>query len=240
MLVKRLHESLGRLENFEVETAFNGMGDASARPSASSLSRTMRVRLVAEEGQDIPKQVSTLSITIQAIAPMQALHDYLRPRIADGSFGSNMSSMFAAYASGMPIPRSGSGATSRILAALSGPGGLLGRGGESSTPLIASSAPESSSRLDVLPPPVDESTPTAKVQRRRSARISGLALHDTAEPPAETSGTALSSSAPEPSILPAVPLDMEFDDEGYTDDEDYDADVSCNVWCSIDAAGLRG
>ncbi len=225
MLVKRLHESLGRLESFEVETAFNGVSD-SMRPSSSSLSRTMRIRLQAEDGQDIPKQVAALSITIQAIAPMQALHDYLRPRIADGSFGSSLSSMFAASFSGMPIPRGGSGAASRILSALAAVPGS-GQGRDASLH-IASSAPETSSILNMpVPGTADPTTPSSKPQRRRSARISGQGVKDAATaPPAEPSaGLMLSSSAPEPSILPPMPMDMDFDDEGYTDEE-YDAEVS--------------
>lgn len=227
MLVKRLHESLGRLESFEVETAFNGVGD-SMRPSSSSLSRTIRIRLQAEEGQDIPRHVSALSITIQAIAPMQALHDYLRPRIADGNFGSSLSNIFAAYASGMPIPRAGSGAASRILSALAGPGGDAGGSGEPLGAPIASSAPDSSSRLDMLPPagaePEDQSP---KPQRRRSARLSGQGVTDPSAAAAvdPSNGPTLSSSAPERSILPAMPMDMDFDDDDYSDEE-YDAEVS--------------
>ncbi|KIR29913.1 E3 ubiquitin-protein ligase TRIP12 [Cryptococcus deuterogattii 99/473] len=57
ILVKRLHESLGRLENFDVETAFGGGSDPS-RPSTSSVHRTMRIRLMADEGEDIPKSVT--------------------------------------------------------------------------------------------------------------------------------------------------------------------------------------
>ncbi|KAK4687050.1 E3 ubiquitin-protein ligase TRIP12, partial [Tremellales sp. Uapishka_1] len=230
MLVKRLHESLGRLENFEVETAFSGISD-SGRPSSSSLGKSLRIRLQAEEGQDIPKTVSSLSVTIQAIAPMQALHDYLRPRVADANYmsGSGLSSMFAAYAGGMAIPRP-TGAASRILSALGS------THPDPSLDPVASSAPESSSRLN-LPAPVNPAagaTPktSPKVQRRRSARISGQGLADAQPatpvamptPVASSSNAILSSSAPEASILPTLPMDMDFDDEGYSDDE-YEAEV---------------
>ena len=228
MLVKRLHEALGRLENFEVETAFNGMSD-SMRPSASSLSRTMRIRLQAEEGQNIPRQASALGITIQAIAPMQALHDYLRPRVADGSFGSSLSSMFAAYASGMQIPRGASNTASRIFAAMAGPGDGPSTSGAGASTAIASSAPENSS----MPPPRNEE-PTgqsAKPLRRRSARLSGQGVSETVSGPAagSPSGPVLSSSAPEPSILPSMPIDMDFDEDEYSD-EDYDAEVR-SLYC---------
>ncbi|OCF37256.1 E3 ubiquitin-protein ligase TRIP12 [Kwoniella heveanensis BCC8398] len=200
MLVKRLHESLGRLENFDVEIAFGGTGD-SARPS-SSLSKTMRIKLMAEEGEDVPKQVNQLSVTIQAIAPMQALHDYLRPRVADANYGSGLSRMFAAYAAGMG--GGGDSATSRLLSALA-----AGRPGD---------PPRESS----------EAQTSDKPQRRRSARLSGqgvAAESASASAPAPRPSTppATASRAPVPSILPSMPMDMDFDDD-YTDD-DYDAEV---------------
>ena len=238
MLVKRLHESLGRLEDFEVETAFNGTADTSR--SSSTLSRTMRVKLLAEEGEDIPKQVSALAVTIQAIAPLQALNDYLRPRMVDGNHmpGSHLSSMFAAYASGMPIPRAGGGSTSaasRILTALNAARGSTSFTiGEPSAlgSIIPSSAPETSTRM-ALPPLTGMSSvpkPGEGSQRRRSARLSGQGLPDEMAPAPSGSGSTaaeaqtLSSSAPEPSVLPPMPMDLDFDEEGYSDEE-YDAEV---------------
>lgn len=241
MLVKRLHESLGRLETFEVETAFGGSSDP-ARPS-SSLSRTIRVRLQAEEGQDIPKQVSALSVTIQAIAPLQQVHDWIRPRVADANYASGgLSGILAAYAaSGLSAGRGGAGSASRLLSALAG-AGIHGGLGDTPTstqqPQLATSAPESSSRL-ALPPPVNATPPSKttgagetspKVTRRRSARLSAQGTgNETSTAATEAPATAtpaaaaLSSSAPEPSILPAMPVDMDFDEE-YSDEE-YDAEV---------------
>nr|XP_031864296.1 uncharacterized protein CI109_000209 [Kwoniella shandongensis]KAA5531368.1 hypothetical protein CI109_000209 [Kwoniella shandongensis] len=241
MLVKRLHESLGRLENFEVETAFGGGSDP-ARPSASSLSRTMRIRLQAEDGEDIPKHVSTLSVTIQAIAPMQALHDYLRPRVADANYGNGFSRVLAAYAAAMPIsgrglPGSGS---SRLIDALTNTSGSVSRPG------FASSAPDSRPTLGApvttsknddaatIESNADPTTPannSPKVQRRRSARLSAQGLAEgegsssaVPAPRAPSPPVApLSSSAPEPSVLPSMPMDMDFDDD-YSEDE-YDAEV---------------
>ncbi|WVQ96417.1 hypothetical protein IAU59_003522 [Kwoniella sp. CBS 9459] len=242
MLVKRLHESLGRLENFDVEIAFGGTGDSS-RPS-SSLSKTMRIKLQAEEGQDVPKQVNQLSVTIQAIAPMQALHDYLRPRVADANYGSSLSRMFAAYAAG--IGGGGDSATSRLLSALAAgrPGGpprpdAPGTSNALPAPSAAGNttqppAGESSAKLEDSKGESSESQPSTKPQRRRSARLS--AAHGaTAEPSAKASASVSApaprpstppapvSSVPEPSILPSMPMDMDFDDD-YTDDE-YDAEV---------------
>lgn len=233
MLVKRLHESLGRLETFEVETAFNGMGG-----SASSLTRTMRIRLQAEEGEDIPKAMSTLSVTIQAIAPVQALHDYLRPRINDPMGGaSTLQSMFAAYAASRGGGAAGS-STSRFLAALAAGagGGGIGGGSGSGRPTLgganvgdAPSASETSNPATTAPATsttgeIKENKPT----RRRSARLSGRSLEAEGGGEGNTAGaaaaSALSSSAPEPSLLPQLPMDMDFDDD-YSDEDEYDAEV---------------
>ncbi|WWC70865.1 uncharacterized protein I206_104817 [Kwoniella pini CBS 10737] len=244
MLVKRLHESLGRLENFDVEIAFGGGNDA-PRPSTSTLSRTMRVRLQAEEGEDIPKQVQTLSVTIQAIASMQALNDYLRPRVADGNYGSSLSKFFAAYAVGMSEPGgAGGNPTSRFLSALAGAPGP-GEGSSSSrAPLLGTSNPAASGSAENKAKSADVKDTTdkaeeekenkgesssSKPQRRRSARLSAQGTGETSasavplgEPSTPAATAAVTNS--EPSILPSMPLDMDFDD--FSDEEDdYDHEV---------------
>lgn len=229
MLVKRLHESLGRLENLDVETAFNAMGTGS-----SSLARSMRIRLQADEGEDIPKQMSALSVTIQAIAPVQALHDYLRPRVADPNYlsgNSALQNMFAAYAAS----RGGSGgSTSRLLAALAaGSRGLGAPPGTRDEP--SSSNQQQQQQQSQQATENKETKEDAKPQRRRSARLSGLppdaegsastsADAGAGEQPAESSsGAAAAGSSSEPAGLPQMPVSMDFDDD-YSDDE-YDAEV---------------
>ncbi|TXT15889.1 hypothetical protein VHUM_00392 [Vanrija humicola] len=220
MLVKRVHESLGRLESFEVETAFSGA--AGFGSSSSSLGRSMRIRLLAEEGEDIPKHIGSLSVTIQAIAPVQALHDYLRPRIAEPGYlsGSALHNMFAAYAA-----RGGGGnsPTSRLLAALAAGagGGPFGTVPGASTAQASSSAPAAATD--------GAASTTAKKddrapQRRRSARLSGHAPAETdsVEQP-KPATEALGTSPGEPSVLPQMPVSMDFDDD-YSDEE-YDAEV---------------
>ncbi|KZT38098.1 hypothetical protein SISSUDRAFT_1062304 [Sistotremastrum suecicum HHB10207 ss-3] len=81
LLVKRLQESLTRTESFEVTTVSPGYDDSKHR-SASMLARSLRLRLAADDGSEIPASVSSMSVSIQAIATFQALNDYLRPRIA--------------------------------------------------------------------------------------------------------------------------------------------------------------
>ena len=237
ILVKRLHESLGRLESFDVESAFNGVADAS-RPTASALSRTLRVRLTAEPGQDIPKSISQLVLTIQAIAPLSALHDYLRPRVADGGgSGSALARMLAAGGMAGAGPSGGSlmipGSGGRMLD-FPGRQGAQASSSTAPAPGLSSSAPQNTGP----PPPLGSSSrPSAPASapktRRRSARLS--AQHAEPEVPEATqaaeasnsisSSTAapanapLSSSAPAPSNLPIIPLDMEFDDDEYSDEE---------------------
>ncbi|ORX37302.1 hypothetical protein BD324DRAFT_642187 [Kockovaella imperatae] len=248
VLVKLLHESLGRLENFEVETAFNGSIDNS-RPAAAC-SRMMKVRLQADEDSNVPKQVSLIILSIQAIAQFSALNDYLQPRIANGGSylsGSTLSNMFAAYNSGVPVPRGAAGvggagsvsaAASRIISALNNAsrpaGGEAGGSGGQTDDLgfpslfsaLASSAPESS-RLATNPPATsaagaNRSDSSEVPPRRRSARLSGQGLggSGTASAPAETTSgpaPALSSSAPEPTVLPTMPMSLDFDE----DEDDY-------------------
>lgn len=230
ILVKRLHESLGRLENFDVETAFGGGSDPS-RPSTSSVHRTMRIRLMADEGEDIPKSVSQLVITIQAIASIKSVHDYLRPRIADGNFGSGFSQMFAAYAAGRSGGAPGS-STSRLLNALAGNpdsgASPAPRAAAPSVPAHASSTAESGPS-------------SGRSQRRRSARLNPLNDAELAadEAPTAAAGvTSPSASAPlSPTalttserrvILPAMSMGMDFDDEEDYSEDEYDAPVSYN------------
>ncbi|WVQ72803.1 hypothetical protein IAR50_002363 [Cryptococcus sp. DSM 104548] len=228
ILVKRLHESLGRLENFEVETAFGG-GTDPMRPSNSGVHRTLRVRLCAE-GDDIPKNVSQLVITIQAIASVKAVHDYLRPRIADGNFGGGgLSQMFAAYAAG----RGGGGNPSRLLDALMG----ASREG---------SAAAGGSRPIGQPPFTSASQSTGSglklPERRRSARLNPSSTAEGSEAPASApaaensargedarpaSPAAAAAPAPEGAPegeragMPSLPIGMDFGDD---EEDDYSED----------------
>lgn len=239
ILVKRLHESLGRLETFDVESAFNGVAD-STRPSASALSRTLRVKMTAEPGQDAPKGLNNLVLSIQAIAPLSALHDYLRPRVADSTYttGSGISRMLAAMSAGgagvpggsLAIPGSSSAAAAGSSRTLAIPGRAQAQAqaaAAASAPDLASSAPQGSllGASSKPPPP--------KTNRRRSARLSAQDPDTEAGPststadasasastsaPAPDMAAQLSSSAPAPSNIPMLSMDMDFDDE-YSDEE---------------------
>ncbi len=52
------------------------------RSSMALISRTLRLKLAAEDPADVPKSCQSLMVSIHAIAPFSALEDYLKPRIA--------------------------------------------------------------------------------------------------------------------------------------------------------------
>ncbi|KAJ8502395.1 hypothetical protein ONZ45_g11808 [Pleurotus djamor] len=121
VMVKKLQESLTRMESFDVTTVAQGLDADSKRSSPSLLARQLRLRLVASEESDSPpKNVHNIVVSIHAIATFQALHDYLRPRITNLLNGSSrLSGMLAALqahalagGSGLPSsqPSSGSAA----------------------------------------------------------------------------------------------------------------------------------
>ncbi|THU92737.1 hypothetical protein K435DRAFT_671560 [Dendrothele bispora CBS 962.96] len=98
--VKKLQESLTRMESFDVVTVSQSSDD-SKRSSPSLLARQLRLRLVAEDESGVPRNLHNIVVSIHAIATFQALHDYLRPRVAGllGSGGSSrLSGMLAALA----------------------------------------------------------------------------------------------------------------------------------------------
>ncbi|KNF05418.1 hypothetical protein PSTG_01632 [Puccinia striiformis f. sp. tritici PST-78] len=111
-LVKRLEESLGRLEGFEVLTAV-----------ASTLNaRQLKIRLVAAEGTDVPRNCANVIVSIHTISTFQAFNNYLRPRIItaqdnechsrrSGSSTSCHSEMLAAFAAGAGLHASSSSST---------------------------------------------------------------------------------------------------------------------------------
>jgi len=71
----------------------------SKRSSPSLLARQLRLRLVADDDSDIPRNLHNIVVSIHAIATFQALHDYLRPRVSGLlSGGARLSGMFAALA----------------------------------------------------------------------------------------------------------------------------------------------
>ncbi|KAG8745001.1 Ubiquitin fusion degradation protein 4 [Ceratobasidium sp. 414] len=178
VLVKKLQESLTRIENFEVVTVSPG-AEASRRNSASMLARQLRLRIVAEEGTDAPRSCSNIVVSIHAIATFQALNDYLRPRVAGAlagmnAGGSRLSGVLAAFAAAAGLPASALG---RVAASAS-----AGVGAGSST---------------------TASTATPTIGRRRSQRLK--AKDNTASGDAGEESTSPTTDMPAaPSSAPAV------------------------------------
>ena len=180
---------------------------------------------MAGDDSDIPKNLHNIVVSIHAIATFQALHDYLRPRVAGLLNGSSrLSGMFAALAA-------------------SGFVGSSKPSGEETPAPVGSSLPTQSSAV--------ASSPT--VQRRRSQRLAKQAASTSADnllagaegsnpssdADASSSGTgsdlplnnnftpSLELPLPMPSAEPA-PSDTAVDSElhaDFTDDEEVDAEV---------------
>lgn len=173
------------------------------------LARQLRLRLVAADGTTVPRNCTNITVSIHAIATFQALHDYLRPRVAGvGAGGSGISGVLAAFAAAAGIPSSA--LSGRRHMALSGsipaasmppplPSSLAGPSintPPAPTPASAASAP----------PAAESSQPS----RRRSLRLRKEAPQEPSA--AETSGSGSSTGAnpaaapPATISTPALPL----------------------------------
>lgn len=208
ILVKKLQESLTRMESYEVVTVSQGLdgqyfasqiaGDVVTHPSQlctdakrsspSLLARQLRLRLVGEDESDIPKSLNNIVVSIHAIATFQALHDYLRPRVAGLlSGGSRLSTMLAALAaSGIPPPMPSSSRKP------------LGDPPTTSNPATSAPAPAL--------PKADSSSSASQaiIGRRRSQRLS-----------AKKTGTAGATDVPAaPSAEAAEPAPMPSNTQG--------------------------
>ncbi|KAJ6620558.1 hypothetical protein B0H10DRAFT_2020828 [Mycena sp. CBHHK59/15] len=203
--VKKLQESLTRMESFDVVTVAQGIDD-SKRSSPSLLARQLRLRLVADDESDVPRNLHNIVVSIHAIATFQALHDYLRPRVAGllGS-GSRLSGMLAALAaSGF------NGSASHTPA------------DETPPPVPPPAAPAESSSAGAAA--------SGSITRRRSQRLSAKHAPVAADaaaaldaPVAGSSSDAAASSSVE-AAPPSNMLDSEIAAD-FTDDEEVDAEV---------------
>ena len=165
---------------------------------------------MAAEDSDIPRNLSNIVVSIHAIATFQALHDYLRPRVAGlMAGGSRLSSMLAALAASGLAPGSSAGFPS-----------------EPPKPSTSESASAGA-------------TIARRRSQRLSAKKSGLskdgegstnaqaAQSSEGGPSAATGSNVLES--PEAAPSDTVVNDDEFAAD-FTDDEvDVDAEVSCNM-----------
>ncbi|GLB41853.1 putative protein with domain Homologous to E6-AP Carboxyl Terminus with [Lyophyllum shimeji] len=215
ILVKKLQESLTRMESFDVVTVAQGIDD-SKRSSPSLLARQLRLRLVAGDDPEVPRNLHNIVVSIHAIATFQALHDYLRPRVAGLlNSGSRLHGMLAALAA----------------SGFSGSGPRPGAADSAQPPKPPAEPAESSA---------EAAASGSTVARRRSQRLSAKnaaaegTKMDTDLPAlsAEPSGSKVPQpqTAPEagPSTAEAAPSETVVDSElqaDFTDDEELDADV---------------
>lgn len=188
----------------------------SKRSSPSLLARQLRLRLVAGDDSDVPRNLHNIVVSIHAIATFQALHDYLRPRVAGlMSGGSRLSGMLAALAaSGF------TGAASRAMA---------------DEPSKTSGAPQAESSSTAA---TTTSNTGPVIGRRRSQRLSAKKPGiepDTGVPAAATSSETSGAdvlvaegigSAPIPTA-DGAPSDALMDSELHADftDDEVDAEV---------------
>jgi E3 ubiquitin-protein ligase TRIP12 len=199
-LVRKLQETLSRLEDVEIMTTIYNEEDARRSPTAN-VARQVRLKLVGEsdrDGQEIPRSCNNIVVSIHAITSFRSLHDYLRPKIAASLAlsGSSMSSS---------MPRSISG-LSGMLETLASSAGIEmsaalrehlrvaagGGAGEASTQQLTATAETSSGAKD---DGKKSALTTTNNNRRRSSRLS-VKAGEGAEPvdtEAESSETAPSA-----------------------------------------------
>lgn len=115
-LVKRLQNLLSRTEQFDVVAAVPGqqtsaslsslegvMGSllASMSNPAMQLTRTLKLKLVAEEPDNVPRTFANYTVAIHAIATFRALEEYLKGRVGGIDFGAPRNSSEDASGAGM-------------------------------------------------------------------------------------------------------------------------------------------
>lgn len=166
-LVRRLQESLSRLENVEIVTTLSGGADELRYRAISPVSRQIRLRLQAEDGTDVPKGCNNIIVGIHAIASFERLADFLRPKM------NNMAAL-AAIGSG-----SGNSRLSTVLAALTGGSAGLesalaaGRTSQQARTANGSAASASADAPSSSKAESSSSSSANKAVRRRSSRLSG-------------------------------------------------------------------
>ncbi|GAA6053157.1 hypothetical protein JCM3770_002881 [Rhodotorula araucariae] len=199
-LVKRLQESLSRLEEFEVVVAAQNANDIDSRRNGTSmLGRQLKLRLVAEDA-DIPRSCTNIVVSIHAIATFESFNSYLRPRILAAQQASG---------SGTGGGGGGVGTLSSLLAAFAAAAGATDEGDEGADGVMLSSSPpprrtELGGDVAALAaalsgagtsPAASSSKPRdASPKRRRSSRLSGKGVEaaegDDEHPQASTSKVA--------------------------------------------------
>jgi E3 ubiquitin-protein ligase TRIP12 len=169
VLVHKLQDLLSRSEHFEVVTVHHHSFDSNRSSAASMLAKQLRLRLVADDDPDIPRQYRNIMVSIHAITTFQSLNDYLRPRISlsDRPRGSKRD------------------AVSRALAAMASSGLPMSA---AAARLMERSLPPSSFPAHPPPPPVAASSQPSGSRSSRKSKSKSDVAHDAPATP-EPSGS---------------------------------------------------
>jgi E3 ubiquitin-protein ligase TRIP12 len=153
----------------------------SKRSSPSLLARQLRLRLVADDESDIPRNLRNMVVSIHAIATFQALNDYLRPRITGLMTTGGLSGMLAALAASGFGPASSRNPPETLT--------------QPSKPAESSNAPKAASEIPA--------TGSSEVGRRRSLRLSAKNSGSSVDKNEGGTATVLTAGAPSASTSSA-------------------------------------
>lgn len=81
ILIQKLHESLSRNEDFEVITVHGSSHEDFYRNPSAMLAKQLRLKLIAEEGSNVPRAYKSFIVSIYSVATFRTLDEYLRPRL---------------------------------------------------------------------------------------------------------------------------------------------------------------
>ncbi|KAJ5304851.1 uncharacterized protein N7443_004511 [Penicillium atrosanguineum] len=82
VIIRKLQDLLSRTEHFEVLTVSHNSLENTRTNASYMLGKQLRLKLVAEEGTEVPRAYRNIMVSIHAIATFKALDDFLQPRIA--------------------------------------------------------------------------------------------------------------------------------------------------------------
>ncbi|CAO1616657.1 unnamed protein product [Parajaminaea phylloscopi] len=247
-LVRRLQESLNRLENVDIVTVVNGSED-SRRHGGGGVNRQLRLRLQPDGTTAMPSSMTNVIVSIHAIASFERLADFLRPKLAQTGTGADalaarrarLSSMLAALNGGIAglggIADTSSGvepaaASSKATAPSQGKGAPAGdqAATEQSSTTPGPKAPRRSSRLSRRVSGESEQCPSTGKDTAEAAPVEHEAV-EADDPTTEAAGD--SESLPRAAMSPDDAARQLMDSllSEVADDDDYeDEEVGDEIW----------
>lgn len=82
VLIHKLQDLLSRTEHYEVMTVSHNSLENTRNNAAYMLNKQLRLKLVADEDSNIPRNYRQIMVSIHAIATFKSLDDFLQPRLA--------------------------------------------------------------------------------------------------------------------------------------------------------------